>query len=154
MFKQMVLTLAAVCLLGAEAQAHALLAHDVPAGDARVVSFTYSSGEPAAYAEARLYGPGDADVEFQNGRTDAEGRFAFLPAQPGTWKIVVADNMGHKVSHAMTIAPAGATSGSVPVPADSGEGAWGSVPFRAVFGISLLLNLFLGLAWFRRRVSK
>lgn len=153
MFKQMVLTVAAVCLLGAEAQAHALLAYDVPAGDARVVSFTYSSGEPAAYAEAKVYGPESADVEFQNGRTDAEGRFAFFPAQSGTWTLVAADNMGHKVSHVMTIVPGEAASGSAPVPAKQGEGAWGSVPFRAVFGISLLLNLFLGLAWFRRRVS-
>ena len=94
--------LAALLVLGwfsADAQAHALLAKELASGDARVVAFSYSTGDVAAYAEAKLYGPDSADVEFQNGRTDAQGRFAFLPDKPGTWTIVVADNMGHKVSH-------------------------------------------------------
>ena len=98
--------LAALLVLGwfsADAQAHALLAKELASGDARVVEFSYSTGDVAAYAEAKLYGPDSADVEFQNGRTDAQGRFAFLPDKPGTWTIVVADNMGHKVSHPMTI---------------------------------------------------
>ena len=98
--------LAALLVLGwfsADAQAHALLAKELASGDARVVAFSYSTGDVAAYAEAKLYGPDSADVEFQNGRTDAQGRFAFLPDKPGTWTIVVADNMGHKVSHPMTI---------------------------------------------------
>ena len=82
--------------------------------------------------------------EFQNGRTDAQGRFAFLPDKPGTWTIVVADNMGHKVSHPMTItlsdegtverevAPSGFSESLRALP----------VLFRAVLGVSLLLNLF------------
>ena len=110
----------------------------------------------AAYAEAKLYGPDSADVEFQNGRTDAQGRFAFLPDKPGTWTIVVADNMGHKVSHPMTItlsdegtverevAPSGFSESLLALP----------VLFRAVLGVSLLLNLFLGLALFRHRAGR
>ncbi len=151
--------LAALLVLGwfsADAQAHALLAKELASGDARVVAFSYSTGDVAAYAEAKLYGPDSADVEFQNGRTDAQGRFAFLPDKPGTWTIVVADNMGHKVSHPMTItlsdegtverevAPSGFSESLRALP----------VLFRAVLGVSLLLNLFLGLALFRHRAGR
>lgn len=53
--------LAALLVLGwfsADAQAHALLAKELASGDARVVAFSYSTGDVAAYAEAKLYGPG------------------------------------------------------------------------------------------------
>ena len=140
--------LAALLVLGwfsADAQAHALLAKELASGDARVVAFSYSTGDVAAYAEAKLYGPDSADVEFQNGRTDAQGRFAFLP-----------DNMGHKVSHPMTItlSDEGTVEREV-APSGFSESLWAlPVLFRAVLGVSLLLNLFLGLALFRHRAGR
>ena len=151
--------LAALLVLGwfsADAQAHALLAKELASGDARVVAFSYSTGDVAAYAEAKLYGPYSADVEFQNGRTDAQGRFAFLPDKPGTWTIVVADNMGHKVSHPMTntLSDGGTVEREV-APSGFSESLWAlPVLFRAVLGVSLLLNLFLGLALFRHRAGR
>lgn len=141
---------------GADAQAHALLAKEMASGDARVVEFSYSTGDVAAYTEAKLYGPDSADVEFQNGRTDALGRFAFIPDKPGTWTIVVADNMGHKVSHPMTIALSdeGVMEREV-APSGFSESLWAlPIVFRAVLGVSLLLNFFLVLALFRRRIMK
>lgn len=157
MLKRVLLAaLLALGWFGADARAHALLAKELASGDARVVEFSYSTGGVAAYAEAKLYGPDSADVEFQNGRTDALGRFAFLPDKPGTWTIVVADNMGHKVSHPMTLV----LSGEGPMEREAAPSCFSGslwalpVVFRAVLGVSLLLNLFLGLALFRRRAVK
>jgi nickel transport protein len=42
-----------------------------------------------------VYAPGGGDTEFQNGRTDARGRFAFLPDRPGVWRVKVDAGMGH-----------------------------------------------------------
>ena len=129
--------LAALLVLGwfsADAQAHALLAKELASGDARVVAFSYSTGDVAAYAEAKLYGPD----------------------KPGTWTIVVADNMGHKVSHPMTItlSDEGTVEREV-APSGFSESLWAlPVLFRAVLGVSLLLNLFLGLALFRHRAGR
>ena len=123
--------LAALLVLGwfsADAQAHALLAKELASGDARVVAFSYSTGDVAAYAEAKLYGP----------------------------DIVVADNMGHKVSHPMTItlSDEGTVEREV-APSGFSESLWAlPVLFRAVLGVSLLLNLFLGLALFRHRAGR
>lgn len=34
-------------------------------------------------------------VEYQNGRTDAQGRFAFVPSAAGDWLIRLDDGTGH-----------------------------------------------------------
>ena len=121
-----------------------------------MVAFSYSTGDVAAYAEAKLYGPDSADVEFQHGRTGAQGRFAFLPDKPGTWTIVVADNMGNKDSHTVTITLSdGGTVEREVAPSGFSESLRAlPVLFRAVLGVSLLLNLFLGLALFRHRAGR
>ena len=82
--------------------------------------------------------------------------FAFLPDKPGTWTIVVADNMGHKVSHPMTITLSdGGTVEREVAPSGFSESLRAlPVLFRAVLGVSLLLNLFLGLALFRHRAGR
>lgn len=61
------------------------------------VRFGYAGGEPMSYAEVKVFGPqSSADLEFQNGRTDARGVFAFVPDRPGLWKVEAWDNQGHK----------------------------------------------------------
>lgn len=128
------------------ASAHALEAKEVEAGNARALEFDYSTGGTANYAEVRVYAPDNADVEFQNGRTDALGRFAFLPDKAGTWTVVVADGMGHKVSHPVAVTSSGEPAEEVP------EGLTASSKvFPALLGISLLANFFLLLALFRRK---
>lgn len=69
---------------------------------------------------------------------------------------MVADNMGHKVSHPMTItlSDEGTVEREV-APSGFSESLWAlPVLFRAVLGVSLLLNLFLGLALFRHRAGE
>ena len=66
---------------------------------AMVVRFDYAGGEPMSYVEAKVFGPeSPPDLEFQNGRTDARGVFAFVPDRPGPWRVEAWDNLGHKGS--------------------------------------------------------
>lgn len=78
------------------------LAHDLTVTErqldgAVVVTCAYAGTEAAAYAAVEVFAPGEAKSEFQNGRTDARGRFAFVPDRPGEWRFVVDDEIGHRI---------------------------------------------------------
>jgi len=159
------LVFAALLVLGAaQAQAHALYAAHTWQGSVALVQFAYAGGEVPTYAKVEVYSPADSKVEFQNGRTDAQGRFAFMPDTPGQWRIIMADNMGHRVEHAVDISagqsPAsesaqntgqahGRTNTAAAV-ATPGVGGF-SMPLRILLGLSLLANLALAAAVLRRR---
>ena len=145
------IALTALLLFGAaQAQAHALYAAHSWQGTVALVQFAYAGGQVPTYAKVEVYSPADAKVEFQNGRTDAQGRFAFMPDTPGQWRIIMADNMGHRVVHETTVAENG---GAAPT-ADAATDAWGrfATPLRALLGVSLLLNLgTMSVLWRQRR---
>ena len=61
-----------------------------------VVTAQYDTGEPMSYAKVKISAPG-AKLTFQSGRTDRNGRFCFFPDTPGDWKVVVDDEMGHRL---------------------------------------------------------
>ena len=160
------LVFGALLLLGAaQAQAHALYAAHTWQGAVALVQFAYAGGSVPTYAKVEVYSPADAKVEFQNGRTDAQGRFAFMPDTPGQWRIIMADNMGHSVEHAVDVSPsqgsaqiAAQTSGpNTDKPAANGAtpgvGEF-SVPLRVLLGLSLLANMALGTAVLRRRKNQ
>ena len=160
------IALTALLLFGAaQAQAHALYAAHSWQGTVALVQFAYAGGQVPTYAKVEVYGPADANVEFQNGRTDAQGRFAFMPDTPGQWRIIMADNMGHRVEHAVDVSPsqgsaqiAAQTSGpNTDKPAATGAtpgvGEF-SVPLRVLLGLSLLANMALGTAVLRRRKNQ
>ncbi|MEB3358748.1 MAG: hypothetical protein VKK04_18625 [Synechococcales bacterium] len=50
---------------------------------------TFSTGEPMASADVTVYAPGNREEPWFEGKTDEEGRFAFLPdpSQTGEWRI-------------------------------------------------------------------
>ena len=144
------LVFAALLLLGAaQAHAHALYAAHTLQGSVALVQFAYAGGQVPTYAKVEVYSPADAKVEFQNGRTDAQGRFAFMPDTPGQWRIIMADNMGHRVEHPVEVSAAqGATA------ADSGHDAGPggfAMPLRILLGLSLIANMALAAAVLRRR---
>ena len=141
----------ALLLTGAAAQdsAHALYAADTRHDGVVLVQFAYSGGEQPTYAKVEVYSPADDKVEFQNGRTDAQGRFAFMPDAPGRWRIIMADNMGHRVEHPVEVSAAqgaaAADSGH-----DAGPGGF-AMPLRILLGLSLIANMALAAAVLRRR---
>lgn len=109
-----------------------------------VVQFVYSSGEPLAYAKITVWAPKDTDTEFQNGRADRHGRFAFIPTQAGRWKVAANDGRGHKltalcdVDASLSIATSESTHGP-------------SKATGTLLGISLIANLTLGAAALKKK---
>ena len=83
-------------------QAHDVI-HDIQQGNAVIMKIGYDTGTAMTYAEVKIYSPHNEKIEFQNGRTDAEGSFAFLPDAPGEWKIVVNDGNGHGMATTFTV---------------------------------------------------
>lgn len=61
-----------------------------------VVSARYDTGEVMDYAKVTVSAP-DANLKFQSGRTDRNGRFCFFPDVSGNWRVVVDDEMGHRL---------------------------------------------------------
>ncbi len=72
--------------------------HEIHQKNAVIVTVGYETGEIMSYGEVTIYSPKDEKIEFQNGRTDANGSFAFVPDMPGEWKIVIDDGNGHGFS--------------------------------------------------------
>ena len=78
-----------------------------------VVEFRYSTGEAMSYAEVTVTGPGAGATAtsevHQTGRTDGDGRFAFIPKRRGHWFVEAVDEERHKarfdldVTEAMTV---------------------------------------------------
>jgi len=61
-----------------------------------VVTAQYDTGEAMSYARVKISAPG-AKLLFQSGRTDRNGRFCFFPDAVGEWKVVVNDEIGHRL---------------------------------------------------------
>ena len=94
-----------------------------------------------AYAQVTVRGPLDDEVEFQNGRTDRNGRFAFVPDEAGQWKVVVEDGLGHRVSALCPVEASGSETGLAPSPARKSPPA--SKGLAALLGVSLIANATL-----------
>jgi len=71
--------------------------YEVKEGKTVIIKAAYDDGEPMSYAEVKIFSPDNKDIEHQNGRTDKNGCFAFLPDQIGEWKVIINDGMGHGV---------------------------------------------------------
>jgi len=118
-----------------------------------VAEFFYSDNEPLRYAEVLVFSPENDTVEYQNGRTDKNGRFAFTPEKPGEWRVKVNDGMGHAVQASINVKPdesedTGEAAGNrIDALAEKQGPAPGqaSTIIKIIFGLSLLLNIFLGM---------
>lgn len=129
-------------LIAASASAHGVEALSVD-GAARAVEIRYSTGEPMAYAEIKVYSPSSPDIEVIAGFADRNGRYAFLPDEEGDWRLEATDGMGHKaaliVSHTLGDKIAASIGGKSPL------------YMRALLGVSLILNIFALYSFLTRR---
>lgn len=139
----MVLLAALFCGMTSSAHAHGV-GHVTETAPAQALRFYYSDGTPVGFAEAIVLNPGGD--EFLVGRTDARGRFAFIPDAAGNWRITVSDGMGHRTEATVVI---GNEAAAPPQQAS----LTGSLPpaVTAVLGISLIANLALGVKLVRKR---
>ncbi len=130
------------------------------------MAFFYSDKVPMRYAEVLVYSPENDKIEFQNGRTDAEGRFAFFAETPGDWRVEVNDGMGHAVHAKVAVSSGEAREKDAETISDTEKKApaCAAVPekkptllgnasmgVKAVLGLSILMNLFLGMYVWKRK---
>ena len=109
------------------------------------------------YAEVLVFSPENDEVEYQNGRTDQNGRFAFCPEMVGKWQIKVNDGMGHAVQAEIMIDSLDTRSEVLKglavntTPAAAATTKW----IKIILGLSIMMNLFLGLyVWKSRPIRK
>ncbi|MEZ6854724.1 hypothetical protein [Halodesulfovibrio aestuarii] len=138
------LILATTCALTtSSAFAHGVVANSISSKSV-AVHFGYAGGDPMSYAEVLVYAPEakDGDPEFQNGRTDASGNFAFIPNTPGTWSISASD-MGHRAEMQVNVTGEGIAKAQV-------SAGLSSQTLRIVLGLSLILNLLAACLFLKR----
>ena len=136
---------AALALLPCALPAHELIVDADYAAPAAVVHVSYYDKAYARGADVTVWDPSSADDAFISGRTDANGAFAFVPDQPGSWRIVADDGRGHRESIDLKIRELGSKSEPV-VPARK------SPLERALTGVSVIFGL-TGLWMWRRARS-
>lgn len=124
------LLLLALCALPAHAHE---LRHEVAQATAVVIRLSYADDSPFAF-EAYEILPEGGKLPAQVGRTDAAGRIAFLPPQPGRWRVKAWSGDGHGLEFTLESGPA-----TAPVEVDK--------PLyerhaRIVAGVALILGLF------------
>jgi nickel transport protein len=132
-----VLLLSAALLAGA-LHAHSL-SHEAQTGSAVIVELRYGDGSPFSYETAEVYRPAES-VPFLAGRTDANGRLAFVPDRPGDWRVRAFSEDGHGGD--FTVAAA-AEGGSSPSSAGLGEIGGLAVGLSILFGLFGLWSLFV-----------
>jgi nickel transport protein len=89
---------------------HDLTSRSELRGGVVVIRSTYGSDEPAAFLAVEVRSPGGT-IEFQTGRTDIRGVFAFVPDRDGEWAVTLDDETGHKSEVRVTVDAAVPDSG-------------------------------------------
>jgi nickel transport protein len=132
-----------------------LSAHDLQTGIEWKAPFVvlhanYEGQEPASFLSVTVHPPASAQVKadaFQTGRTDFHGRFVFQPSVPGEWRVVVDDEMGHRVELVAAVAALEAPTGTPQSPmnaAATGDGrntpGGRSTTDRLLIGLSILFG--------------
>lgn len=112
------------------------------------VSAQYDTGEPMDYAKVTISGP-DAKLPFQSGRTDRNGRFCFFPDRAGEWKMVVDDEMGHRLEVRIPVDESLALQQGKVNRASREAGA--SRFEKAAMGMSIIFGFFGVFFWWKGR---
>lgn len=110
-----------------------------PEAPAEVLRFRYAAGGAMDGAEVRVLHPGGG--LYQVGRTDASGRFAFVPDRPGEWLLETDDGQGHQLQARV---PVGVAADAAP---SARRLAVPPLVLAAALLVSLLLNAALFSAW-------
>lgn len=128
-------------LLAAAQPLHAHdLQHTVSGAQAVVIKMFYVDNTPFAFEGYEIYREGEK-LPFQVGRTDGQGRIAFLPDRAATWRVKAFSEDGHGRDFKVSTDAAAQVSGSEkPAFERYGRIAVGVAVILGLFGI---LNLFV-----------
>jgi len=134
---RLLLALSAALLAGT-LQAHSLT-HSAQPGSAVIVELRYADGSPFSYESTEVYRPAES-VPFLVGRTDANGRLAFVPDRSGDWRVRAFSEDGHGGDFTVAAAPDGESS--APSTGLSTIAAL-AVGLSVIFGIFGIWSLFV-----------
>ncbi len=137
--------LALLLLLAAAAGAHDLTLRIEPARPAIVVHAAYAASEPATDSDVTVFGPPNPQSPYQTGVTDRHGVFAFVPPEPGDWRILIDDGYGHRAEQTIPVDWAGDMS--------QAAGAGRSALDKAILGVSVIFGFTGLLLWLQSRRS-
>ena len=135
-------TVLPAALLAGVLHAHSL-SHTVQTGSAVIVDLRYGDGSPFSYESAEVFRPSES-VPFLAGRTDANGRLAFVPDRSGDWRVRAFSEDGHGGEFTVSAGGDG-TAAAGPAPLGT--------PERVAIGVALLFGLFGIWSLFLRRRS-
>jgi nickel transport protein len=125
-------------LLASALHAHALN-HSAQPGSAVIVELRYGDGSPFSYESAEVYRPGET-VPFLAGRTDANGRLAFVPDRAGDWRVRAFSEDGHGGDFTVAAAP---ESGAAAPSAGLGTVGGLAIGLSVIFGVFGIWSLFV-----------
>ncbi len=118
-----------------------------------VISASYEGTEAASFIAVTVHAPASAGVKadaFQTGRTDFEGKFVFLPTGPGDWRVLLDDEMGHRVELVAKVPSE--NPGETSAASASGETGGRGTGERLLVGLSILFGAAgLLYGWLSRR---
>lgn len=83
--------------------AHELEAEVTFAAPAVVIRAAYGGSDPVAFVKVQVFSPTSPSQEFQTGLTDRRGYFSFVPAAPGSWRVIIDDEQGHRRDISVTV---------------------------------------------------
>ena len=112
----------------------------------------YDDGDPMSYGNVEIKSP-NADVPFQTGRTDRNGRFLFQPDKEGLWQIEVKDGMGHRLALDLAVGADGTAQETVNARSSTASGRV-TRPLQIIAGLCIIVGLsgFL-YGWKARRTA-
>jgi len=158
------LKLALVLALGLAGYGLPVLAHGVVLEHRRVSSVEvlaqFETGEPMANAQVLVYSPEDPNEAWQQGTTDDQGRFSFVPDadQPGSWEVMVRQAGHGAIATIPVSAEAGAAGGDEAVPAATAPAARSAIapstnlsPVQRGITVGSVIWGFIGTALFFAR---
>ena len=70
------------------------ISYNVTHGEATIISANFAASIPAKNAKVRIY-QGDSALAMQIAQTDENGKFAFLPPNPGKYRVELAAQTDH-----------------------------------------------------------
>ena len=118
------------------------LQYSVGGGQAVVVKLFFVDNKPFTFEGYEVYRDGET-LPYQVGRTDSQGRIAFLPDRAGKWRVKAISEDGHGLDFSLTSDAAAHIEGSdKPIYERYG---------RVVVGIAVILGMFGFLSLYLKR---
>lgn len=134
-----------IFLINSDSSAHDVTVEITKSYPSVIVRASYFQADLLSYAEVMIFSPENDVVEYQYGRTDKSGYFAFVPNSIGSWKITVDDEMGHFKEMIVTISDdyfTGEDATAIVAHTNDRSTVQGLHPlYKIVFGLALIFGI-------------